>query len=190
MASDAADAGPLRVAIDGPPCAEPDSLGAKLVEPLRVRSHPAVQVRANLFWRDASVRLEQGHEDVDAYADWLDPDGLRREVLAPVAEHAEYLPSLRDPLTNRSTREPRRRLEAHGVLLVTGGLLLGRGLPFDRTIHLAMSPAARARHTPANQQWTLPAFDRYDAEIAPAQIADAVIRLDDPRRPAVTGLLT
>ena len=188
MAGEADGAGPLRVAIDGAPCADPHTLGADLVEPLRLRSRPAVQVRADLFWRDASVRLEHGREDVAAYADWLDSDGLRREVLVAVAEHGEYLPSLRDPLTNRSTRAPRRRLEARGVLLVTGSLLLGRRLPFDRTIHLAMSPATRARRTPADQHWTLPAFDRYDAQIAPARIADVVVRLDDPRRPAVTGL--
>jgi hypothetical protein len=178
----------LRVAIDGPPCADPDSLGASLVEPLLVRGHPVAHVRTDFFWRDASVRLEHGREDVDAYPDWLDSDALRREVLAPVAEHGEYLPSLRDPLTDRSTREPRHRLAAHGVLLVTGGLLLGSGLPFDRTGHLSMSPAARARRTPVDETWTLPAFDRYDAEIAPARVADVVVRLDDPRHPAVQGL--
>lgn len=176
------------MAIDGPPCADPDSFGANLVEPLRVRGHAAVQVRAEAFWRDASVRLEQGREDVDSFTNWLDADALRREVLAPLAEHGEYLPSLRDPRTNRSTRAARRRLGAGGVLLVTGSLLLGRELPFDRTVHLAMSPAARARHTPAGQTWTLPAFDRYDAEVLPTRAAEVVVRLDDPRRPAVMGL--
>lgn len=153
-----------------------------------MRGHPAVRVRAELFWRDASVRLEHGREDLAAYANWLDSDALRREVLVPVTDQGDYLPSLRDPLTNRSTREPRQQLSAGGVLLVTGSLLLGRSLPFDRTVHLAMSSAARARRTPAEQSWTLPAYDRYDAEISPEQLADVVVRLDDPRRPAVRGL--
>jgi hypothetical protein len=74
------------------------------------------------------------------------------------------------------------------VLIVTGQFLLGRALPFDRAIHLAMSPAARRRHTAAAQAWTLPAFDRYDGQIAAAEHADVVIRLEDPRRPAVQGL--
>ena len=76
------------------------------------------------------------------------------------------------------------------MLVVSGALLLGLGLPFDRVVHLAVSPAARARRTPAEQAWTLPAFDRYDAEVAPAELADVVIKLDDPRHPAVRGLST
>jgi hypothetical protein len=48
-----------------------------------------------------------------------------------------------------------------------------------------MSPAARARRTPPEQVWTLPAFDAYDAQTAPAQLADVVIKLDDPRHPAI-----
>jgi hypothetical protein len=71
---------------------------------------------------------------------------------------------------------------------VSGAFLLGLGLPFDRVVHLAMSPAARARHTPQAEAWTLPAFDRYDAEVGPAELADVVVRLEDPRRPAIAGL--
>ena len=48
-----------------------------------------------------------------------------------------------------------------------------------------MSPAARARHTPADQGWTLPAFERYDAEVAPVELADVVVKVDDLRHPAV-----
>jgi hypothetical protein len=71
------------------------------------------------------------------------------------------------------------------VLIVSGELLLGRSLPFDRTVHLFMSPATRRRRTSAEQAWTLPAFDDYDASVRPVETADAVLRLDDPRHPAV-----
>lgn len=179
----------LRVAIDGPPCARPGELGSALVEALRLRGRPGAHVAASSFWRDASLRLEHGREDVDEYANWLDADALCREVLLPVAADGSYLPSLRDPRTNRSTREPVRSLPSGGVLIVTGELLLGRGLPFDRVVHLAMSAPARARHTPEEDAWTLPAFDRYDAEVAPEQLADVVIRLEDPRRPAISASL-
>jgi hypothetical protein len=178
----------VRVAIDGPSCTHPDTLGDALIAPLQQRGHPAVHIRARAFWRDASLRLERGREDVDEYAQWLDTDALVREVLAPVAARGQYLPSLRDPRTNRSTREPARTLGDRGILIITGELLLGRGLPFDRVVHLAMSTAARRRHTAPTERWTLPAFERYDAQIAPAERADVVIRLDDPRRPAVQGL--
>lgn len=179
---------PARVALDGPPCAQPGELAEALVEPLRLRGRPAVHVRADSFWRDASLRLEQGREDPDAYAEWLDADALRREVLVPLAERGEYLPSLRDPGTNRSTREPPRRAPASAVLIVSGALLLGLGLPFDRVVHLAMSPAARARHTPPQDSWTLPAFAAYDAEVHPDELADVVVRVEHPQRPAVRGL--
>ena len=175
----------VRVAVDGPPCADPDLLAEALLEPLRAFSRPAVHVRASSFWRDASVRLEFGREDVAGYREWLDADALRREVLDPLAATGSYLPSLRDPATNRSTREPIRSAAARTVLVVSGELLLGRGLPFDRTVHLAMSPAARRRRTPAEQVWTLPAFDDYDATVRAVETADVVLRLDDPQHPAV-----
>lgn len=177
--------GYLRVAVDGPPSADPAALAQELIEALRLRGRPAVHVRAEAFWRDASVRLEFGHHDLESFRTWLDADALRREVLSG---HGWVLPSLRDPVTNRATREPRRPLADGSVVVVSGELLLGLGLPFDRVIHLAMSRAARARRTSPDDAWTLPAFDRYDAEVAPMEIADVVIKLDDPRHPAIRGL--
>ena len=178
----------LRVAVDGPDAAAPHRLADALIEPLRVRGRPAVHVDSRTFWRDASLRLEYGRTDVESLPGWLDADALAREVLVPAARDGSYLPSLRDPVANRSTRAAPRRLPAQGVVIVSGALLLGRGLPFDRTVHLAMSAPARARRTAPEDAWTLPAFDRYDDEVRPGELADVVIRLDDPRRPAVGGL--
>ena len=176
--------GTVRVALDGPPCARPGELAARWVEALRgVR--PAVHVAGELFWRDASLRLEYGHEDVESYLGWLDDGALRREVLDPVVAEGRYLPSLRDPATNRSTRDTPRDARPGTVLVVSGTFLLGRGLPFDRTVHLAMSAAARRRRTPPEQQWTLAAFDEYDATAHPIEVADVVIRYDDPEHPAL-----
>lgn len=176
--------GTVRVAIDGPPCSRPAALAELLADPLRIMGRPIVHVRTEDFWRDASLRFEHGREDVESYLSWLDDRTLRREVLSS----ATYLPSLRDPESNRTTREPPRPLPDGAVLAVSGAFLLGLGLPFDRVVHLAMSPAARARHTPQAEAWTLPAFDRYDAEVGPAELADVVVRLEDPRRPAIAGL--
>jgi hypothetical protein len=177
--------GVVRVAVDGPPCADPDGFAHALIDPLRELGRPAAHVLATRFWRDASVRLEHGREDASSYLSWLDADALRREVLDAVISSSAYLPSLRDPVTNRSTRESPRSADPDLVLLVSGSLLLRHALPFDSAIHLAMSPAARARRTPPEQAWTLPAFDAYDAQTAPAQLADVVIKLDDPRHPAI-----
>jgi hypothetical protein len=180
---------PVRVAIDGPTCAHPDALAETLLAPLRARGRPSACIHTETFWRDASVRLEFGRRDPSAFArNWLDTDALTREVLAPLGASAvaHYLPSLRDPLTNRMTREPPTEIGPRGIVLVAGGLLLGRGLAFDHTIHLSVSPSARRRRTEPDWQWTLGAFDDYDAVVDPVAIADVVVRYDDPARPAVS----
>lgn len=142
-------------------------------------------VETENFLRDASVRLEYGHTDVDAFYDtWLDTDALNREVLRR-SRAGSYLPRLRDPRTNRASRVPYAPLTDDAVVLMVGQLLLGRGLEVDLSVHLAMSASARLRLTPPDQAWTLPAFERYDTEVRPAQIADAVISVNDPRRPAI-----
>jgi hypothetical protein len=178
-------AGLVRVAVDGAPAADPHRLADALIEPLRLRGRPAVHVPATLFWRDAALRLEYGREDVESYATWLDAEALRREVLDSVVTSGEYLPSLRDPATNRSTREPARRAAPGTVLIVSGAFLLGAGLPFELTVHLDLSPGALARRTPADQQWTLAAFERYRTTVDPATHAGITVRGDDPRHPAV-----
>jgi hypothetical protein len=182
----AATPGLLRVAVDGPPAAQPDALAAALIEALRAVGRRAVHIRAASFWRDASLRFEHGRQDPDSYLHWLDTDALRREVLDP-APLGSYLPSLRDPETNRSTRAAPCALAADAVLIVSGTLLLGHDLPFDRTVHVQLSPAARERRTPADDSWTLPAYDVYDASARPSASADVVIKWDDARHPAVRG---
>jgi hypothetical protein len=177
--------GRVRVALDGPPAARPDELAASLVAELHAVGRPAGRVRATTFWRDASLRLEQGRHDVESYLSWLDAGALRREVLGPLITDATYLPSLRDPETNRATRAAREPAPEGFVLIVSGSFLFRHGLPFDRTIHLALSAAARARRTSADDAWTLPAYDAYDAEVRPVETADVVIKLDDPRHPAI-----
>jgi hypothetical protein len=178
----------LRVALDGPRAADPDELAGALTEPLRTRGRPSIHVRAQTFWRDASLRLEHGRQDVDSYEHWLDAAALRREVLTPLGPDGsgEYVPSLRDPATNRATRDPRRTAPYGSILIVSGELLLGQNLPFDVTIHLAVGAAARARRTAPEWAWTLPAFDAYDRAVDPVGTADVVVRLDDPRHPAIS----
>ena len=179
----------LRVAVDGPHAADPGAVAESLREPLQSRGRAFVHIRASTFWRDASLRLEHGHHDVRSYRDdWLDAGSLLREVLAPLGPDGsgQYLPSLRDPATNRATRSPRRAADPGTVVVVSGSLLLGRGFPFDVTIHLALGAAARARRTADEWAWTLSAFDEYDRDVDPTGTADVVVRLDDPRHPAIS----
>ena len=176
--------GRLRVAIDGAPAADPVLLAEQVVLELAPRC--AVLVRADHFWRQASLRLEDGRHDAEAWLHrWLDEAALRREVLDPCATTGLVLPALRDPVTDRSLRSARVELTPDGVVIVAGSVLLGRGLPFDVAVHVQLTRAALARRTPEDQSWTLPALARYERERNPAALADLVVRWDDPLRPAL-----
>jgi hypothetical protein len=179
--------GRLRVAIDGPPASAPERLAAALVDPLRVRGRAALPVSTGDFLRPASVRLEHGRTNPDTYYEsWFDLAAVDREVLGPAGPDGtgRVLPTFWDPTTDRATRADYVCLPAGGVLLLSGPLLLGAGLAVDYAVHLLVTPGARARRTPPEQRWTLPAFDRYAAEVAPETFADAVVRFDDPAHPA------
>lgn len=177
-----------RVAIDGAPAADPGAVADALVDPLRVRGRPVLRISTTDFLRPASLRYELGRTNPDGYYEgWLDEAGLRREVLDRLGPDGtgRVLPSLWDPETDRATRAGYVTVAPGGVALVSGALLLGGGLPFDLTVHLALSEGALARRTPPALRWTLPALARYETEVAPASFADVVVRLDDPRRPAL-----
>lgn len=181
-------AGRVRVALDGPPPAGPDTLAYALVDPLRALGRPVLHVRADDFLRPASVRLEFGRTNPDAYyTGWWDEAALRREVLDPTGRGGtgRVLSTLWDAAKDRASRADYVTLPPNGVVLVSGALLLGGGLPFDLTVHLVLSPAALTRRTDPSQRWTLPAFARYSDEVDPAGFADVVVRCDDPRHPAL-----
>ncbi|MEU4692743.1 uridine kinase [Actinoplanes sp. NPDC023714] len=178
----------IRVAVDGPAAADPARLADALVGPLRVRGRPAVRVDTGDFLRPASLRLEFGRTNPDSfYAGWFDEAGLTREVLVPAGADGSgrIVTRLWDATRDRAAREPYQELPGGAIVLVSGPLLLGSGLPFDFTVHLELSPAALERRTAEDQRWTLPAFRRYAGEVAPETFADVVVRLDDPRRPAL-----
>jgi hypothetical protein len=176
--------GRVRVVIDGAAAGEPHLLATRVVDAIAPRH--ALHVRADRFWRPASQRLEFGRHDEDSYLDgWLDDDALRREVLDPFPVTGRVLPELRDPGTDRSLRAEAVELPPDGVVVVSGSVLLGRGLPFDVKVHVRLSSAALARRTPDDEAWTLPALERYSDERAPEAEADLVVRADDPRHPAL-----
>ncbi len=178
----------VRVAVDGPDVADPDGLARAVAERLPALGRPSDVVPASGFLRPASLRFEHGRTDPDArYTDWLDTGALAREVLDRVGPGgpAEYLPVLWDVARDRAARAAYRPVPARGVLLVPGALLQGVGLAFDVVVHLRVTPAARRRRTPEAQAWELPAHDRYDDEVDPAALADAVVLADRPQHPAL-----
>jgi hypothetical protein len=178
----------VRVAVDGAPAAEPGELADRLVAPLRVRGRTVLRVSAADFLRPASLRLEYGRSDPDVFYDeWLDAGALVREVLEPLdpGRSGKVLPALWDSRVDRAFRVPYETLPAGGVLLLDGTLLLGRGLPIEVSVHLWLSEGALARRTAAGERWRLPAYERYEREVRPADVADVVVRADHPHRLAV-----
>ncbi|MDG4858995.1 uridine kinase [Streptomyces sp. T-3] len=181
----------LRVAIDGAPPAGTAELAERLSDALGLQGRPSLVVAEQGFLRPASLRFEYGHQDVEAYYDgWFDTGALWREVFGPLdpGGTGRVLPDLWDPAADRATRSPYTQLPPGGVMLLHGPLLLGRWFPFDLTVHLRLSPGALQRRTADGEQWTLPAFERYENEVDPAGSADVVVRADDPRHPAWSGL--
>jgi hypothetical protein len=145
------------------------------------------------FLRPASLRLEHGRRDVEAYySGWFDVNALWREVFGPLEPggSGRLLPDLWDPVTDRATRSPYTGLPEGGMLVLHGPLLLGHWFPFDLKVHIRLSPGALRRRTEECERWTLPAFERYEDEVRPVENADVVVRADDPRRPAWSGFLT
>jgi hypothetical protein len=177
-----------RMAVDGAPAARPGELADALVDPLRALGREVVRVSARDFLRPASLRFEFGRTDPDVFYDeWLDVGALVREVLGPLepGRTGKVLPSLWDSATDRATRAPYVTVPPGGVVVLDGALLLGQGLPFDVTVHLALSAATLARRTGEDERWTLPAYGRYEREVQPYDVADVVVRMDDPRHPAL-----
>jgi hypothetical protein len=180
--------GALRVLVDGHPSTRPEALADALVDPLRAAGRPVARLHVADFWRAASLRLERGREDPDALLeDRIDVAGLNREVLDAVGPggRGRYLPSLRDPVTDRATRAAYVEVEPGLVVVLDGSLALGRGLATDLAVHLALRAATIGRRTVPADAWTLPAYARYAAEVAPERVADVVVRVDDPRHPAL-----
>ncbi|WP_426514331.1 uridine kinase [Dactylosporangium sp. McL0621] len=184
----AAGAHPARVAVDGAPTAGVHDLAEALAAILHEAGVFALHVPAGGFLRAASLRLERGRTNPDAYyEDWLDLRALTREVLGPAGPGGtgRVLPSLWDPGTDRATRARYTQVPPHGVVIVSGVFLLGAGLDFDVSVHLLQSDAALARRLPADLAWTLPAYGRYRDEVMPEYQADLVARADDPHHPAL-----
>jgi hypothetical protein len=159
------------------------ALAASLVPALVAAGRPPLQVHADDFLRPAGERFEHGREDPESFrTTWLDEGALRREVLEPVVR-GSWLPALRDPVRDRSVRAVPQTAPERSVLLLDGVLLLGRGLPVELTVHVALSAAAlRRRGVP---EWQVAAHAAYDAEVRPRECCDLLVLAEDPARPAL-----
>lgn len=177
-------AAPVRLLVDGHPSTYPERLADALVAPFEAAGRPTARVSVGGFLRPRSLRLERGREDPDSLLDgWIDVGALNREVLTRAVERREYLPSLRDPDTDRATRVGYASAAPGTVVVLDGALTVGRGLDVDLVVHLALKPATLRRRTPPAEAWIIPAYERYAQEIEGAP--DLVVRVDHPDHPAL-----
>lgn len=178
----------LRVAVDGADAARPGVLADAVAELLRAGGAPCARVSLADWLRPASLRLEHGRADEESYrSGWFDLAALDREVLTALAPGGggQWLPTLWDAGRDRSSRAPRRTAAPGTVLLVDGPMLLGRGLPFELTVHLHVSRAALLRRTPEDLRWTVPALLEHEDEAGTDQLADVLVRAEHADRPAL-----
>ena len=193
LLADRAQSAPgLRRAVDGPVADDAHALADAVAGELARRAVPVARVCADDFLRARSLRLEHSADDPDAFGEgWYDLAALRREVLDPMEPGRgvrTWLPRLRDPVTDRPYREPRREA-APATAVVLDGRFQARweiADAVDVRVHLEVSPAARSRRVPPEEQArVLPAWEEYLAGYDPAASATVVVRHDRPSRPAV-----
>ncbi|MGW6332013.1 hypothetical protein [Nocardia rhamnosiphila] len=175
------------VGVDGADAAGPLGFAGRAAERVRADGRPADTVSLHDYVRPASLRMEFGRDETSYRSSWFDYAALRREVLDAVHHTGSWLPALWDEAADRSARARRRIALPGTVLFVAGPMLLGRGLPFDRTVRLDLSAAALTRGTPDDDAWTIPALLAHDRENSEA--AEYFVRWDHPDRPALrTGI--
>ena len=183
----------LRVAVDGPDAgAVPDArwpppwpTGCPRSAGRRSSSRPTG------FYRPASLRLEHGRTDPDArYTDWLDAGALAREVLDPVGPGGAGRATCRRCGTSSATARPGRgpgRCRPAGCCSCPARCCRASGWRSTSSSTCGSARRPAGGWTPAEQAWELPAFDRYDDEVDPPALADAVVLADHPDRPALVA---
>jgi hypothetical protein len=186
----------VRMGIDGALDADTGPLADLVAERVSAAGRPVARVLRADFVRPRSVRLELGADDPDAgWERWYDDGALRREVLDPLGAEAvgspsamTWLPALWDAERDRSLRADRQGAVPGTVVLVSGPYLLRWELAgaFDLVVHLDVSSGALARRSdPAELARVSGSWARYVEETAPAERAAYVVRLEDPRHPAL-----
>ncbi|GAB3687890.1 nucleoside/nucleotide kinase family protein [Angustibacter aerolatus] len=188
----------MRVGVDGAVPGDAAALADDVHDRLRALGLPTARVRQRDFWLPRSQRLELGADDPDArWERWQDDAALRREVLDPLGPGGgmQWLPTLRDPSTDRSTRAPRRPAAPGTVVVVDGRFLLRweTADAFDAVVHLRTAGATQRRRLHEQEDAVEaaaapPSWQRYLDETWPEQRAWLVVRHDHPARPAVLAV--
>ncbi len=176
------------VVIDGADAARPVEFAGRIRDHVTSGSRACAVIDLHDFVRPASLRYEYSKTDELAYSTaWFDFGALEREVISPLGPggRGRYLPRLWDEASDRSARARLVDAAADQVLILAGPTMLDRVRPSAVFVHLHLSPGALRRHTPQDQQWTIPPIIAYcnDTHARP----DITVRWDHPARPAIVA---
>jgi hypothetical protein len=182
--------GGVRVGVDAAFPTDGAAVADAVAAAVRERGRPVARVRLQDYLRPRSLRLEHGPDSPQSRLDgWYDVAALRREVLDPLGPGGAgyWLPTLWDADRDRATRAERRQALPGTVAVVDGPFLLADALAggFDLTVHLDVSAAARSRRLDPADAAVAAAWRLYVERDDPLSRADLVVRLEDPRRPAL-----
>ena len=176
------------IGIDADPSWGGEGLADAIADELRRRGRPAIRASTRWWWRAAALRLEYGHTDATSLRrGWVDDSALRRELLDPlrVGTSGHYLARLRNPDTDRSIRESRRRAGDRDVLILDGPFLADLDLDLDARVAFRVSPGTVRRSLPADRGWWAQVLTDYQTDPQRCETADVEIAADHLRAPAV-----
>jgi hypothetical protein len=178
------------IGFDGPAECGVTALADAVAEELRGRGAAVIRASTSWWWRPAALRLELGREDVEMLlTGWVDADSLSRELVDPVRSGGgSFISRLRDPMTDRSVRQPPTAVSGPALLLLDGPFLLATELRFDVLVGFQLGRGTLLRSLPPHHQWWTRAFETYDDRYQPLEGADVVLAYDHPSAPAAAGL--
>ena len=196
---------PTRVALDGPDAAGKTTLADELAAVLRERGRHVVRASVDGFHRPRAERYARGPDSPEGYyEDSFDHDALRRGLLEPLGPDGDlrFRRATFDHRTDSHVSEPASTAPVDAVLVFDGVFLQRRELrshfdlcvfvsvAFDETMRRALdrdAPLLGSREEVERryQERYVPGQRLYFAAVRPRELADVVVRNDDPAAPVL-----
>ncbi len=195
---------PLRVAVDGPPAAGKTTLADELGDALRAQGRYVIRASIESFLFPRAQRYRRGELSAEGcYHDNFDYDALHRVLLDPLGPGGNrgFRRAVYDRQTDSAVSEPTTAAPFDAVLIFEGVFLMRRELLDRWDLRIFVSATfeeivARARIRDAALYGTpddvehrfrrryLPSQRFYFDTVRPTDLADIVVRNDDPQCPA------
>jgi uridine kinase len=195
---------PVRVAVDGPPAAGKTTLADELAVVLQERGREVIRSSIESFLLPRAQRYRRGEDSPEGcYHDSFDFEALHRVLLDPLGPDGDrrFQQAVYDRDTDTALSPPVAAAAAAAVLLFDGVFLLRPELidrwdlrifvfaAFEETLARArirdlapLGSTARVEERFRNRY--LPSQQHYFDTVRPTDLADIVVRNDEPERPA------